>query len=326
MVSRNKLILVGLASILVLAQSLYAQKPGTYSVSFYTWGGEQYCDSATVTIGATGFVTGTHVNYDCEGDSTWIDGVTSIPIDKYDYEEYIGPLALLDNVSVLELEGESLSLYLNFSAKTFSYYYQAGGIAPEAYGNSGIIKVSQEEAATSGSSVASWKRSTTSHLVPPLGTLTGYPAGTYEIVIYDSTGSYEYCDFFELTTYDDLVGGLHNLTTGCEEPYDVPIGGNYASLTTPAVVITGPGGSPLGVTGPSLLTMDNEFAIEYGIDGNTTWYFNFSNHFWAVYNTYGTTGLELANWGIFKVIPIDLLSGTTVTHPAGGQFGNPRQQ
>ena len=71
--SRNKLILVSLVGMFMLAQSLYAQKSGlTYTIAF-----DGYCDGATVTVGANGLVTGTHNNYDCMGSQT---GLTASPV------------------------------------------------------------------------------------------------------------------------------------------------------------------------------------------------------------------------------------------------------
>jgi len=303
-VSRSKLILISVAGMLMLAGSLYAQKPGTYSIAF-----NGYCDGLTVTISPNGFITGTHVNYDCAGDNTYVDGVMSLPIDRYDPYEYIGPIALSDNVGALEFGGSALMLYLNFSAGTFSFYLESDGVSPEGYINAGSISFSQSEVTGGGRTPAS-KRSTAPHAAAPNLVITGYPHGSYELLLSDSTNTYEYCDFFVLTAYGDLAGGLHDMTTVCDEPPNAATGGSYAFLTN-GVVVMAAGGGVVGEAGRSLLTTEN-------LDGETlNYYFNFNENIWSLYVTDGSSGLELVNMGFMTLVPYNPVTGK-LTHPTGG--------
>ena len=315
--SRNKLILVSLAGMFMLAQSLYAQKSGlTYTIAF-----NGYCDGATVTVGTNGLVTGTHNNYDCDGSVTWLDGITSTPVGKFDSQEAIGPVSLADNVGVLEFGDGALTLYLNFKNNTWSFYYEVSGIGSEVYDNSGTFSV-VEEAVTSGGKVASWQKRQNFLITEPIFGISGYPTGTYELLLWDSTHQFEYCDFFQLTENGDLVGGVHNLVTGCGYPANAPTGGNYTFLGNDTVVITATG-SPLGVVGVGgrgLLTTDNEEAIDFAYDYTLNYYFNFQSNLWTVYGTGGTTGLQLDNWGDLEVVEVDPLTAKTATHPVGGML------
>ena len=301
--SRSKLILVSLAGMLMLAGSLYAQKPGTYSIAF-----DGYCDGLTLSISPNGFMTGTHVNYDCVGDNTYVDGVMSMPISRYDPYEYIGPIALSDNVGALEFGGSALMLYLNFSTRTFSFYLEYDGMSPEEYVNAGYISFSQSEATGTGKTPSS-KRSTATHAAAPNVKITGYPAGSYELLMSNSTNTYQYCDFFVLTAYGDLVGGLHDLSTVCGDT-NAPTGGSYAFLNN-GIVVMATGGGLVGESGRSLLTTESLY-------GDTlNYYFDFNENLWSVYETDGTTGLELVNLGFLTVVPYNPLTGK-LAHPAGG--------
>ena len=309
--SRNKLILVSLAGMFMLAQSLYAQKRvGTYSIAF-----NGYCDGATVTIAASGFVSGTHDNYDCYGSQTWLDGVNGLVTSKWDSLEAIGPVALADNIGVLALDNSALTLYLNFNNNTWGYYIESDGVLPESLFNSGTFTiVSKTPASASGR--ASWQVPSARIAAPPF-TVSGYPTGTYDIVFYDATRTTEYCDFLQLTAQGDRVGGVHNLMTGCGLA-NAPIGGSYVFLNNNVVVTNGALGSPVGVQGRSLLTTDNSDEIDFGDDITINFYLDFQASAWSVYGTDGTTGLQLINWGFFKIITDNPLSGKSVTHPVGG--------
>jgi len=320
-VSRNKLILVSLAGMFMLAQSLYAQKSGlTYTIIFETPSGVPYCDGMTVTAGANGFVTGTHNNYDCDGSQTWADGITSLPIGKFDgpspYGEAIGPVSLNDNIGVLLEGGAATTYYLNFKTNTWSLYEEVGGVLPEEEYNYGIFSV-VEEAVTSKASSASWQKRA-NVVTLPFVVVSGYPIGTYAILLYDTATEGEYCDFFVLTAYGDLVGGIHDFVDGCGEPANAPAGGNYTFLPSGVEVISTPQGI-LGVSGGrGLLTTDNGEAIDFGFDGTLNYYFDFQSNLWTLYLAADTTGLQLINWGNLVVFEEDVLTGKTAARPVGG--------
>lgn len=311
--SRNKLILVSLAGMFMLAQSLYAQKSGlTYTISF-----DGYCDGATLTVGTNGLVTGTHNNYDCAGDDTWLDGITSTPVGKFDTEEAIGPVSLADNVGVLDFGGGALMLYLNFKTNTWSFYLETSGNLPEEFDNAGTFTI-EEAAVTSGAKVASWQKHV--NLAPqPLLNISGYPTGVYALVLWNDTHTVPYCDFFELTENGDLVGGIHNYVSACGSGSNAPAGGNYTYLGTGIVVIPTATGAPLGVVGGrGLLTTDNSEEILGVGDITLNYYFSFQDNIWSLYETDGTTGLQLINWGSLEVIEDSPLTAKPAALPTGG--------
>ena len=318
--SRNKLILVSLAGIFMLAQSLYAQKTGvTYTIGF-----DGYCDGATVTVGANGLATGTHDNYDCEGSQTWLDGITSTPVGKYDAIQGIGPVSLADNVGTLEFDGSALTLYLNFKTNTWSFYLESNGIFPEQLDNMGTFTVG-EAGVRAGGKGASWQKHMNLISLPTFN-ISGYPTGTYDLVLWNSAHTAAYCDFFQLTEFGDLVGGMHNYVNGCAESSNAPVGGNYTYLGTGIVVISTPNG-PLGVMGGrGLLTTDNSGELLGDGDVTFNYYFSFQSNLWAVYETDGTTGLQLINWGLLGVVPYSPLAGPAPTHPVGGIPSTTRHQ
>jgi len=319
-VSRNKLILVSLAGMFMLAQSLYAQTRGVpYTLALYDHTGFEYCDGLTVTVGTNGFVTGTHNNWACTGMQTWVDGITSLPVGKFDGKPYvaIGPISLADNYGVTELDNSAATFYLNFATSTWSFYVESSGTGPEFQTNEGYFEF-VEPGVTSGSKSLIASKSPQLLVTEPIFNISGYPTGSYEIVIWDSTHTIEYCDFLQLTAFGDLVGGVHNLTTGCGFPANAPTGGNYTYLPSGIEVVNTPSG-PMGVTGGrGLLVTDNEGSIDFGVDVTLNWYFDFQSNNWAVYATYGTTPLLLDNWGTFEVFEVDPLTGETAPHPISG--------
>lgn len=318
--SRNKLILVSLVGMFMLAQSLYAQKSGlTYTIAF-----DGYCDGATVTVGANGLVTGTHNNYDCMGSQTWLDGITSVPVGKFDAIEGIGPVSLADNLGAVEVGGAAVTLYLNFKTNVWSFYFEGDGVLPEQFDNAGTFTV-VEAAVSSGGKGAAWQKH--SNLVAePVFNISGYPVGTYDLVLWDSAHTAPYCDFFQLTESGDLVGGVHNLVNGCSEASNAPTGGNYTYLAGGIVVISTPQG-PLGVVGArGLLTTDNSDSILGFGDVTLNYYFSFQSNIWAVYETDGTTGLQLINWGTLEVLEAGPLTTKPATLPVGGKLSTTRHQ
>jgi hypothetical protein len=320
MVSRNKLILVSLAGMFMLAQSLYAQKTGvTYSIVF-----DGYCDGATVTVGTNGLVTGTHDNYDCGGSETWLDGITSLPVGKFDTIEGIGPVSLADNIGAVEIGGTAVTLYLNFKTHIWSFYFESDGVLPEQFDNAGTFTV-VEAAVMAGGKGAAWQKHS-SFVSEPVLNISGYPSGSYELVLWNAAHTAAYCDFFQLTESGDLVGGVHNYVTGCAETANAPTGGNYTFLGTGIVAISTPNG-PLGVMGGrGLLLTDNSDSILGFGDITLNYYFSFQSNLWAVYETDGTTGLNLINWGLLSVVPYSPLAGTAPTHPAGGKLSSSPHQ
>ncbi len=310
--SRNKLVLVSLVGMFMLAQSLYAQRSGlTYSIIF-----NGYCDGLTVTVGSNGFVTGTHDNYDCAGSQTWVDGINSITVGKFDSLEDIGPISLADNIGVLLLDNSATTYYLNFKNSTWGLYVESDGVLPEQWWNGGTFSV-VEAFVTSGAKKASWQKRSAS-VTEPNFTVSGYPTGTFELLFWDNTHSFEYCDYFQLTAYGDVVGGVHNYADGCGIGANAPAGGNYTFLGNGIVVIGTPHG-PLGVVGGrGLLTTDNSGELIGAGDVTFSYYFSFQSGIWAVYETDGTTGFQLINWGTLAVVQVDPLKGTKVTHPVGG--------
>jgi len=330
-VSRNKLILVSLAGMFMLAQSLYAQKSGlTYTLAFKDFLGDELCDTLTVTVGTNNLAYGTDNNYDCAGDTTWVDGITSLPIGKFDGPgpeplppfpkepgEGIGPVSLADNAGALLLGGAAATIYLNFKTYTWTSYVESTGIGPESWADNGTFSV-VEEAATTGGKASLWTKHSNVVVTLPFVVVSGYPTGSYEIVIWDSSHSFEYCDFLQLTAYGDLVGGVHNLTTGCGFPANAPTGGNYTYLPFGIEVVNTPNG-PMGVTGGrGLLVTDNEASIDFGEDVTLNWYFDFQSNTWALYAAYGATPPLLDNWGSLQVFEVDPLKGETAPHPISG--------
>jgi hypothetical protein len=316
--------LVGLAGMFMLAQSLYAQKSGlTYTIAF-----NGYCDGATITVGTNGFVTGTHDNYDCAGDNTWVDGITSLPVGKFDGEEAIGPVSLADNLGVVDagdFADGAVVLYLNFTTKTFSFYTEITGDGSEQYDNSGTFTI-VEEAAASRSGAPSWKKHS-AVISLPFFSVSGYPTGTYDLLLYQSGSAAEYCDFFTLTANGDRVGGVHNFTASCGEPANAAAGGNYSFLGTGVITMTNAQGNPIGVGGGrGLFTTDNADEVLFAVDYTENYYFDFQSRLWTVYDTNGTTGLELVNWGTFSVVEDDPLTGKTATLPVGGIRSNTPHQ
>ena len=303
MVSRNKLFLVSLAGMLMFAESLYAQYSGTYTIAF-----NGYCDSATVTLSAkSSFVSGTHLNYDCVGDSTWLAGVNSKVVGLFP-KEGLAPIALADNVGVLLGGNSALTLYLNFTKQTWSYYWESTGIGPETLLNKGTFTI-VEEAVTSGGKGASWQVPPTLE-AEPTSVIAGYPGGTYNLLL-DG-----YCDYFHLTATAHRVGGYHDYIS-CGYSYNAPTGGDYAALAND-VVVEGSPGSLVGVAGKSLLTTDNGFEIDFASDETINFYFNFDYGLWSVYGADTTTGLALINWGTFTLVPDDPLTTRELTLPTGG--------
>jgi hypothetical protein len=314
----------------MLAQSLYAQKSGlTYTLALKDWEGVELCDTFTVTVGTNNFATGTDNNYDCAGDTTWVDGITSLPIGKFDGPgpeplppypkvpgEGIGPVSLADNAGVLLLGGATATIYFNFKTYTWTAYVESTGIGPESWTNNGTFSF-VEATATTGGKVSLWTKPDVVVALPLL-VVSGYPTGSYEILIWNSTHTEEYCDIFELTADGDIVGGLHNLTTVCGYPANVPTGGNYTFLPSGIEVVSTPNG-PVGVTGGrGLLLTDNELYANFGDDVTVNWYFDFQSNTWAVYGTDGTTPLLLDNWGSFEVFEVNPLTGETAPRPTGG--------
>ena len=316
--SGRKLVLISLAGVLMLAQSLYAQTlAGTYSIAFISSEGIPYCDGATLTFSAgSSFVSGTHNNYDCQGDSTWLDGVNSTLTALYP-KEGVEPVALSDNVGVLKYGNSALTLYLNIKNQTWSYYLESGGVLPETRINQGTFKFVADVVLTeSATNLASWQNPGTV-VADPNYVLSGYPAGTYELTLYDADNE-EYCDFFRVTADGRRVGGYHDLATVCRLGSNAPTGGDYALLANDVVVGGGPDSSSGGVAGHSLLLTDNEGVIDFEEDYTLNYYFNFDKSMWSLYATDGTTGLQLFNWGYFVVVPYNPLKPGTVTLPVGG--------
>jgi hypothetical protein len=314
----------------MMAQSLYAQKSGlTYTLAFQDWLGDELCDTLTVTVGTNNLVTGTDNNYDCAGDNTWIDGITSLPVGKFDGPgpepnfkgEGIGPISVADNAGALELDGAAATIYLNFKTNTWSSYVESTGIGPEVWGNNGTFSI-VEAAATTGGKASIWTKHSNVIVSLPFLNISGYPTGSFELVLWDNTHSFEYCDYFELSAYGDLVGGTHNLTTACAGfPSNAPIGGNYTFLPT-GIMYVGSYASPVAVPGGrGLYLTDNELYL-LGEDASTNWYFDFQSNIWAVYDTDGTTGLLLDNWGALEVFDNDPLTAKTAPHPTGGPLSN----
>jgi hypothetical protein len=342
-VSRNKLILVSLAGMFMLAQSLYAQKSGvTYTLALQDYAGDYICDTFTVTVGTNNLATGTDNNYDCldVGDNTWADGITSLPIGKFDGPgpeplrpvppplqeippgEGIGPLALADNYGALELGGATTVIYFNFKTYTWTSYVESTGVGAESWANNGTFSIVEADTATRGKASA-WAKPNDVVVTLPFYVVSGYPTGTYDLMLYNPGEQYEYCDFFQLTSVGDVVGGVHNFVSGdCyEATANAPAGGNYTFLPSGIEVISTPTGY-LGVTGGrGLFTTDNGEEINYGADVTLNYYFDFQSSLWTLYiaDSYAP-GLQLVNWGTFVVVEDSPLTGKTVTHPVGGQL------
>jgi hypothetical protein len=311
-VSRNKLFLVSLAGVFMLAESLYAEDPvKTISVAF-----RGYCDGATITYSSkSSFISGTHDNWDCKGGQTWIDGVLSEPVNLLS-NEGIGPVVLADNVGVLGMNNSALQLYLNFFNYTFSFYVESDGVLPERLVTKGHFRI-VGGAVTSGPNGAAWQDPPTWDTDRPHAD-PRFPKGTYDLELYDTTDTLQYCDFFHVTADGDRVGGVHDFMTACEYSANAPTGGNYAILEKDVVVLTQANGGVVGVEGPSLLTTDNIEQILSGYDYTLNYYFDFPKKAWSLYGTDGTTGLQLLNWGFFTLVPDDPLAAKAVTHSGGG--------
>jgi hypothetical protein len=338
MVSRNKLILVGLAGMFMLAQSLYAQKSGlTYTLAFKDYLGDPICDVLTVTAGANGLVTATDDNFDCLGDNTWADGINSLPVGKFDYPgpyplppfpkipgEGIGSVSLADNAGVLLLGDAAATIYLDFKTSTWTTYVESTGYGAESWGNNGTFTIVEEGAATVGKT-SLWKQHSAELVSLPFYNISGYPTGTYDILMYPTGSQVAYCDFFTLSTDGDLVGGVHNFTDGCGDLANAAAGGNYTFLGNGIINISNAQGNPMAVVGGrGLLTTDNAYEVLDGVDYTENYYFDFQSGFWSYYYTDGTTGLLLGNWGTFKVVLEDPLTAKTVTQAVGGPRSNSR--
>jgi hypothetical protein len=224
---------------------------------------------------------------------------------------------LADNAGALLLGGAAATIYLNFKTNTWTAYVESTGIGPESWTDNGTFAI-VEEAATTGGKASLWTKHSNVVVTLPFYVVSGYPTGSYEILLWNSTHTLEYCDIFELTAYSDIVGGLHNLTTACGYPANVPLGGNYTYLPSGIEVISTPNG-PLGVAGGrGLLLTDNELYVNFGDDVTVNWYFDFQSNTWAVYGTDGTTPLLLDNSGSFEVFEVNPLTAETAPHPTGG--------
>jgi hypothetical protein len=307
-----------LAGVFVLAQSLYAgSSAGTISIAFFGNDGVPFCDSATLTFSATSsFVSGTHDNWDCKGGEAWLGGVNST-LTGPQPNEYVGSVALSDNVGVLGYGDSAVTLYLNFTNQTFSFYSERHGIGPEIKISNGTFKFVKEAVTAAPTSDASWQAPGILSSDPAF-ILSGFPSGTYELILYDRTDTEEYCDFFHVTSTGYRVGGYHDFTTGCRLPSNAPTGGDYALLAKDVVVMNAPNDGRVGVAGPSLILTDNSLEIEYEEDIITNYYFNFDKGVWSLYEPGGSLGLQLANYGYFVLVPYNPLKPKLVAPFFGG--------
>ena len=279
----RKPMLLAILSGTMLVGSLSAQIPaGTTSVSFV-----DFCDGATITYSGTGsFISGTHDNFDCAGDQTFIGGV-SAQVLKFAPGEGTAPALvanMADNVGVLGLSNGALQLYLDFTKDTFSFYEETDSAHPEALVNQGKFKIVKSPV-SSGSGVAAWQGPVTpTNPAPNPG--PGYPSGTYDIN-FDG-----FCDYLHLTTNGNRVGGVHDLATDCGLT-NAPVAANDASL---AADVT-------GTAGASLVIADNVENIDFGFDCILNYYLDFAASTWANYIACGSSGLVLGVSGTFTLVP-----------------------
>ena len=278
----RKPMLLAILSGTMLVGSLSAQIPaGTTSVSFV-----DFCDGATITYSGTGsFIVGTHDNFDCAGDQTFIGGVSAQGL-KFAPGEGTAPALvanMADNVGVLGLSNGALQLYLDFTKDTFSFYEETDSAHPEALVNQGKFKIVNSPV-SSGSGVAAWQGPVTpTNPAPNPG--PAYPSGTYD-VYFDG-----YCDYLHLTTNGNRVGGVHDLATYCGIP-NAPVAANDASLAADVD----------GTAGASLVTTDNELNIDYGDDCVVNFYLDFAASTWSLYAACDSSGLFFLNSGTFTFV------------------------
>jgi hypothetical protein len=258
---------------------------GTTSITF-----NGFCDGATITYSSGSFISGTHDNWDCQRGQTFIEGVSGQDLKMAPGEgsSHVTVANMADNVGVLGLNADALQLYLDFNKKTYSFYEETNGVLPETLVNQGGFKIVGSPVSSTGG-VPAWQGPVTDNPGPNPG--SAYPRGRYYVYLYDFSSD-QYCDYFQLTTNGNRVGGLH-LATDCASG-QAPVAANDSSL---AVDVD-------GTSGASLITTDNELFIDYGYDAIVSFYFNFATQpqTWTLY-LYDQTGFVGINSGIFTLVP-----------------------
>jgi hypothetical protein len=284
---RNRLALLSsLAGLALAATPIGAQTPsGTTTVTF-----NGYCDGMTVTFSGTGsFLSGTHNNYDCNGDTTFIAGVIGQDILLQPNPSPTLRPNLADNVGVLMYHNEPVMYYLDFTDNSWAAYAETNGTSPESLLSKGTFTIVSNNALPRIGGIATWQDKAAPDDTPKtLVSVTAYPRSPYTISFSN------HCDyFFVYIGAFQQAGGTHvNFDCGGT---NTPFAGNNSSLQSDVTGVSG--------AGQSLIETDNESSIDGFGDVIFTYYFDFSSGTWTLYQANSSSGLTLLNSGSFTVTP-----------------------